>query len=65
MANRFHNPMQEKPKKGPGLKKPMMAPTPSMTMKPGFNTGVPGKKQPKDRSAGVKRAPVYPTSEGL
>ena len=33
--------------------------------KPGFNTGVPGKTQPKDRSGGVKRAPVQPDGQGL
>lgn len=33
--------------------------------KPGFNTGTPGKTQSKDRSNGIKRAPVYPDSEGL
>lgn len=33
--------------------------------KPGFKTGVPGKKQSKDRSAGVPRAKVNPQSEGL
>ena len=26
---------------------------------------LPGKTQPKDRSAGVKRAPVHPASKGL
>lgn len=65
MANPFHNPMHEKPKAGPGRKGPKMAPMPSMKEKPGFMTGVPGKTQPKDRSAGVKRAPIYPKSEGL
>lgn len=38
---------------------------PSLNMKPGFATGVPGKTQPKDRSGGVKRAKVRPASEGL
>lgn len=36
-----------------------------MPMKPGFNTGAPGKKQPGDRSGGVTRAKVYPNSDGL
>ena len=27
--------------------------------------GLPGKSQPKDRSAGVKRARVHPKSEGV
>jgi hypothetical protein len=34
-------------------------------VKPGFNTGVPGKTQSKDRSGGVKRAKVRPAEEGL
>ena len=38
---------------------------PSFKEKPGFNTGVPGKTQPKDRSGGVKRAKVRPHEEGL
>lgn len=33
--------------------------------KPGFKTGAPGKTQSKDRSGGVKRATVSPSSEGL
>lgn len=65
MANTFHNPMHERPKAGPGRKKPTMAKDPGFRDKPGFNTGVPGKTQPKDRSNGIKRAPVYPDSEGL
>lgn len=43
---------------GPGGK------TPSVKERPGFITSAPGKKQ-KDRSAGVKRAKVYPGSDGL
>lgn len=51
---------------GPGSRKaPKSASTPGFKEKPGFNTGVPGKKQSKDRSNGIKRAPVYPDSEGL
>lgn len=65
MPNKFFNSMQEKPKSGPGLKKPMMAKSPGFPEKPGFNTGVPGKTQPKDRSAGVSRAKIHPKSEGL
>lgn len=34
-------------------------------MKPGFKTGLPGKKQSRDRSGGVYRCSVYPDSEGL
>ena len=37
----------------------------SFPVKPGFNTGSFGKKQPSDRSGGVTRAKVYPNSEGL
>ena len=37
----------------------------SFPVKPGFNTGSFGKKQPSDRSGGVERCPVYPNSEGL
>jgi len=33
--------------------------------KPGFNTGVPGKTQSKDRSGGVKKLKVRPYEEGL
>ena len=46
----------------PGLEK---GSTPGMNVKPGFNVGVPGKTQSKDRSGGVKRAPTHPKSEGL
>ena len=34
-------------------------------VKPAFNTGSPGEKQPGDRSGGVKRCKVYPNSDGL
>ena len=37
----------------------------AMNEKPGFSTGVPGKKQPRDRSGGVKRTKIYADSEGL
>lgn len=33
--------------------------------KPGFRTGLPGKSQPKNRSGGVKKCPIYPASHGL
>ncbi len=37
---------------------------PAFKVKPGFNTGVPGKKGP-DRSAGVKRARVHVNPDGI
>ena len=39
--------------------------TPAMKIKPGFRTGIPGRGQSKNRSAGVPRAKVYVQSEGL
>lgn len=39
--------------------------TASFPMKPGFNTGSFGKKQPSDRSGGVQRLKIYPNSDGL
>lgn len=65
MVNPDFSPLREGTKSTPGLKSPTKAKDPGFKEKPGFSTGVPGKKQPKDRSNGVKRAPVYPDSEGL
>jgi hypothetical protein len=39
--------------------------TTTLGLKPGFKTSAPGKKQSKDRSGGVKRAKIYPDSDGL
>jgi hypothetical protein len=50
--------------KGASTAKTGSLPKPSLNLKPGFNTSAPGKKQ-KDRSAGVKRAKIYPSSDGL
>lgn len=61
MVNKFHNTMP----KGQGPRPKSPAKDPGFREKPGFSTGVPGKKQPRDRSAGVKRAKIHPTSEGL
>lgn len=61
MANKFH----AQPMKGQGPRPMKPGKAPSMKEKPGFSTGVPGKKQPRDRSGGVKRTKVYADSEGL
>lgn len=65
MANADFSPLREGQKSTPGRKKPTMAKDPGFREKPGFNTGVPGKTQPKDRSNGIKRLKIHPKSEGL
>lgn len=65
MVNPDFSPLREGTKSTPGRKSPTMAKNPSFKEKPGFNTGVPGKAQPKDRSNGIKRLKIHPTSEGL
>jgi hypothetical protein len=50
--------------KGASIGKKGGASSPTLNLKPGFSTSAPGKKQ-KDRSAGVKRAKIYPDSDGL
>ncbi len=38
----------------------------TLTVKDAFSgSGLPGKVQPRDRSAGVKRATIYPVTQGL
>lgn len=65
MVNPDFSPLREGTKSTPGLKKPTKAATPSFKEKPGFDTGLPGKTQPKDRSNGIQRAKIHPKSEGL
>lgn len=64
MANAFFSPLRQKDGPGGMTHKPTKVST-GFKEKPGFNTGVPGKKQPKDRSNGIKRLKIHPTSEGL
>jgi hypothetical protein len=62
----FNNQVREglnksgKGKELPSGKKPAT----TIGLKPGFKTGAPGKTQ-KDRSGGVKKAKIYPDSDGL
>lgn len=65
MVNSLFSPLRQSSGGPGGRKAPKAAAMPGFKEKPGFSTGVPGKKQPKDRSNGIKRAPVYPDSEGL
>ena len=64
MVNSFHSPLRQKGGPGGMRAKPANVST-SFKEKPGFNTGVPGKTQPKDRSNGIKRLKIHPQSEGL
>ena len=60
MANQFFE-----QKSGGGLRESTKTGSSSFSEKPGFSTGLPGKKQPKDRSNGIKRIKAHPASEGL
>lgn len=65
MVNADFSPLKQG-KKTSGMKNSTAkAGDPGFKEKSGFSTGTPGKTQPKDRSNGIKRAPVYPDSEGL
>ena len=64
MPNPNFSPLRQKGGPGGMRAKPANVPT-SFKEKPGFNTGVPGKTQPKDRSNGIKRLKIHPQSEGL
>lgn len=65
MVNAFFSPLRQSSGGPGGRKAPKMASAPGFKEKPGFMTGVPGKKQPKDRSNGIKRLKIHPSSEGL
>lgn len=65
MVNPDFSPLREGTKSTPGRRAPTKAKDPGFKEKPGFNTGVPGKTQPKDRSNGIKRLKIHPKSEGL
>lgn len=65
MVNADFSPLRQGQKSTPGIKAPVKAKDPGFKEKPGFNTGVPGKTQPKDRSNGIARAKIHPKSEGL
>ena len=65
MVNADFSPLRQSTGGPGGRKAPKSAAAPGFKEKPGFSTGVPGKKQSKDRSNGVKRLKVHPTSEGL
>lgn len=50
---------------GPAVKKARKAFLADMPVKDVNWPGLPGKKQPKDRTGGIKKLRIYPTSEGL
>ena len=64
MPNPNFSPLRQKDGPGGMRAKPANVST-SFNEKPGFNTGVPGKTQPKDRSNGIKRLKIHSQSEGL
>lgn len=62
MVNKFHG----NGNSGGGMRNSVRKGSSTFTEKPGFPAAsLPGKSQPSDRSAGVKKLKVHPKSEGL